>query len=90
MGNKDIFIELNVNISDLNFHFSYKGAVTFCVSGCTVAPPITYNFLCTGCSVGNVKSCYLRYEVSGDQVCGQAVTVLDPVTSDLYVSHCHF
>ena len=59
MGNKDIFIELNVNISDLGPYYSQTGAATFYISSCTVAPHITYICLQKVWLKVNTKSQYL-------------------------------
>ena len=57
--NKDEFISMNVNFSDLGSHSARKGAAIFGLCGCIVAPPITSICLCIGWLIGNVKSCYL-------------------------------
>ena len=55
-----------------------------------MAPPITSICLRAEWSVGILKSCYLRYEVASDKFCGQELTELDPVTSELSVFCCCF
>ena len=77
---KDYFVALNVDVSDLGSHGTCKGAVTFCASGCKLAPPVTSICLVVGCSMLNMNSCYLWYEVAGDQLCVRSVSGLKPVT----------
>ena len=38
----------------------------------------------------NMKSYYLRYEVSGDKFCGRIVSGLNPVTYNFSVTCCYF
>ena len=40
--------------------------------------------------MGNVNSCYLKYDVSRDQFCGWEVSILNPVTSEIAVYCCYF
>ena len=84
--NKHEFITLNVNFAGLGFHSSHKGAGKLYASGGTVAPPITSVCLHAGWLMGNVKSCYLIYKVSGDQFFGWTVTGINSGTSDFSVS----
>ena len=64
--NKDEFIILYVNVSGPGSHSSRKVAAILCTYGFTVSPPITSIFLHAGWSMVNVKSLYLRYELSSD------------------------
>ena len=42
--NKDKFVSFYFDVTHLGFHYVCKGENTLCAYGCTVAPPITYNF----------------------------------------------
>ena len=84
------FIVFNVNVYELESHSSRNNNATFCISDCTVAPPITSIWFNTGWLIGNTKRCYIQYEVVDDQFCGWSVTGLDPIASDFSVSCCYF
>ena len=77
--NIEVFIELNANFSDLGSYYPWKGVAKIYTSSFTVVPSSYYICLCTGCSMGNVKSFYLKYEVSSDKFCDWAVTEINPV-----------
>ena len=64
------FVALNVDVYNLGSQIYFRVTVTLCTSSCTVELPITSIFLRLGWLMENMKSCYLRYEVSGDQCCG--------------------
>ena len=85
----DDFVALNVDVYVLGYHSTCKGNATLCVSGFTVEPPNTSICLREGWYMVNVKSCYLQYEVAGDQFCVR-VSGLNPVTSDFSVFCCCF
>ena len=87
---KDDFVALNVDMSDLISHSACKCAAKFCVSVCTVAPPITSISLLVRWLVGNLKILYLRYKVAGDHFCCRALSVLNPVTYKFSVSCCYY
>ena len=50
-----------------------------------MGPPTTSICLHTELLVVKVKSCDIKYKVSGDQFCGWSVTGINPVTSDVSV-----
>ena len=86
---KDEFVALNVDVYDLGSHCTQKGDDALCASGCTVAPSITSTCLRAGWLMGNMKSRYLQYEVSGDKCFGRAVSVLNPATYH-FAGSCYY
>ena len=87
---KNKFIVLDDNISDLGSNSSHKSDAIFNKYCCRVAPTTTSICLCTGWLIGNVKRRYLRYEVSGDHFCVRSMPGLDSVTSGFSVSFFYF
>ena len=77
-------------MSDLGYNSTHKGDVILCVSSCTVAPTITYICFRARLLMINVKSCYLQYEVAGDQFCGWIVSSLNHMRSGFAFSCCYF
>ena len=75
---------------DPGYHCAHKGAATLCGYIFMVAHPITSDLLSVGWFMGYLKRIYLFHEVSDDQFCGQAVTGINPFTSEFSVSCCYF
>ena len=75
---------------DLVSHYDCKGVSNLCESSCIVAPVITFIFLITVWSKGNGKIRYFSYELAANLFYGQALTVINPVTSEMSVYCCYF
>ena len=84
--NKDGFIELNVDVSEPDYHSTQNVAVKFCAYGFIVAPPIAFIFICIVFSMGITKSYYLWYKVVSDNCFDTVFIELNHVTYELSVS----
>ena len=89
-NNKNEFIVLNVNVSDLNSHFDCKGTATLRAYGFTVDTLTTSICFYEGWLMVNMKISYLKYEVDDDKFRSWTVTGLNPITSNLSDSCFYF
>ena len=86
--NEDGFYAFKVDVSDLGYHYSRKGATTLWTPGYTMATHITYICLCVVWSIINLKIWYFQYDVACNQFYDWAVTGINPAPYDFSVSCC--
>ena len=87
--NKELFLARDMDVSELGSHSARKGAATYCLSGCTVAPPFVAVCLRACWSLG-VKDRYLRHDSAGDRYLGRALAMLPISQKEFAVSPPYF
>ena len=79
-----------MNSYEFGYHSDSEEPSTLRIPGFTLETPITPILLHKGWLLVNVNIYYLKYEIAGDQLCGQKVTGIEPVTSNFSLSFCWF
>lgn len=69
---------------------SRKGTASYCSTGSTVPPIITFICLRVYRSMRPVREKYIHYKKDGDQYAGRVLSVLNVKRTDIAVSPPHF